>query len=94
MRRCLATLLLIVGLLPLAGCCTTCPGADVPVSLESLYNFNHYFGHCAFHYPYSCPPCPYDCGCGVFAYPVSEHEVQPVPKLEPAPVPEPATDEN
>ncbi|GIW92609.1 MAG: hypothetical protein KatS3mg110_0650 [Pirellulaceae bacterium] len=53
--------LLAVGLLfPAAGCCTTCPAHTVPVSLEGMYNFLRYYDvHCAWHYPYSCPPCPY-----------------------------------
>lgn len=52
--------LLGLGMNSLAGCCTVCPAHNVPVSLEPLYNFvTYYDAHCAWHYPYSCPPCPY-----------------------------------
>ncbi|MBM3999173.1 MAG: hypothetical protein FJ297_06455 [Planctomycetes bacterium] len=62
--------LLLVSLCLLPGCCSTgCPGSDIPVSLEPLYNFTHFYGRCALQYPYSCPPCPYACGCGEYHYP-------------------------
>jgi hypothetical protein len=81
--------LLLLVLSAWTGCCSTCPAHRVPVSLEPLYNFSRYYSvRCAWHYPFSCPPCPYP-GPGTVGWSLQdaaprEHKAEPEPLL-PAP---------
>jgi hypothetical protein len=86
MKRLLAALLAAAVLLPGGGCCSVCPGHDVPVSLEGLYNFVNYFDKSYAYFPHSCPPCPYY-GYGPGTVTV-HHSYQNVP--QPSAVPQPA----
>jgi hypothetical protein len=85
MKRLLAavafSLLLLAGG---AGCCTTCPGRDVPVSLEGLYNYTTYFDASYKRFPHSTPPCPY---YGPYAHRGPRHVHQ---TYEEVPTPTPA----
>jgi hypothetical protein len=63
----------------------------VPVSLEGVHDFWNYYGRCAWHFPFSCPSCPYyggTYGSASHYHAVSQpHEAEPLPE-EIAPEPE------
>jgi hypothetical protein len=58
MKTTLPHALAIAVALSLGGC--TCP-SRVPVSVEPLNNWLLCHGPTTWHYPFSCPPCPYCC---------------------------------
>ncbi len=71
MRNSIGKSALILFLILVQGCCLTRPPQTVPVSFEGMYNMLKYYdAHCAWHYPFSCPPCPYPDPCSVAVIPV------------------------
>jgi len=83
MKRWTAGLLVVAAGL-LSGCCCSCPGDCVPVSMEGCYDFLNHYGRCYHHFPYSCPPCPYYSGMNNGYRLYTEHDVR---HSEQAPVP-------
>jgi hypothetical protein len=68
-----------LALLSLGGCACT---DRVPVSLEPLNNWLLCHGPATWHYPFSCPPCPYCCTAGVTdeAVPVGQQPIAVSPQ--------------